>query len=169
MSAKDATELVRLAGIVDDSVVDGPGVRVAIFAQGCGHNCKGCQNPDTHSFDGGKIWHIDDVFNRILKAGPLISGVTFTGGDPLYQWAPFMRLAGSIGGLGLSVWCYTGFTWDQVKNNPIMPYIDVLVDGPYDQELRTLDLPWRGSSNQWLIDVQKSLRTGGVVRYELGK
>ena len=161
----DPTLTLRLAGIVKDSIVDGPGVRVAIFAQGCAHNCKGCQNPETHAFDQGQEWNVDDVFDEILKAGPLITGVTFTGGDPLYQWAPFMRLASSIKGLGLDIWCYTGFTWDEVKKNPLMMFVDVLVDGPYVDEQRTLELPWRGSENQRLIDVQASLKEGEPVFY----
>ena len=173
---------IDIAGITNDSIVDGPGIRLAIFAQGCKHNCKGCHNPVTHEFlpddmvikpsftqpgPGGDRYSIEAIFNEVLKASPLTQGVTFTGGDPLYQWSSFMQLAGSIKGLDLDIWCYTGFVWESIKQNPLMKYIDVLVDGPYIESLRTLELPYRGSSNQRLIDVQKSLAIGSMVPYNM--
>ncbi len=164
------SEYIYIAGIEKESIVDGPGVRTAIFAQGCKHNCKGCHNPETHEFNKpGTIMYVPELLDKyILQASPLISGVTFTGGDPLYQWASFAELAKLIKQeTGLNIWCYTGFTWDEVKNNPLMRHIDVLVDGPYIEDQRTLDLPFRGSSNQWLIDVQASLKEGSPRWYKL--
>lgn len=152
-----------LAGVVEDSIVDGPGVRYTIFSQGCAHNCPGCHNPQTHPFvSGGYLEEVDTVV-RAVQANPLIKGVTFSGGDPLYQSQAFTELAEKLKALGYDIWVYTGFLWEEVRGNPLMKFIDVLVDGPFIEERKTLELRYRGSRNQRLIDVPKSLREGRTV------
>lgn len=152
-----------LSGIVEESIVDGPGVRYTIFSQGCAHNCKGCHNPQTHPFTAGGYWEDVETIVRAIKGNPLVKGVTFSGGDPLYQSKAFTELAENLKALGYDIWVYTGFLWEEVCANPIMSFIDVLVDGPFIEEQRTLDLRYRGSRNQRLIDVPKSLLAGHAV------
>ena len=155
---------IRLAGIVNDSIVDGPGLRLAVFTQGCRHNCLGCHNPETHSFDGGYEEDIDKIVKMALS-NPLLSGVTLTGGDPFYQPEACLELADKLQGHGLSLIVYTGFTFEQLnelrKNDEIVDRfiheIDFLIDGPFIKSQRDISLRFRGSTNQRIIDVQKSL------------
>lgn len=164
--------MLRVADLINDSIVDGPGFRYAVYTQGCSHNCKGCHNPGTHSFDGGRDIDIDDIMSEI-EENPLLSGVTFSGGDPLFQPRPLISLAKRVKDTGLNIWCYTGWTWEALmKMNDtdilkLLEYVDVLVDGPFVLEKRTLELPFRGSSNQRLIDVERSLKNGFAVLFEL--
>ena len=159
---------IRIAGTVNDSIVDGPGLRYAVFVQGCSHRCPGCQNPETHDPLGG---HDDDTNNLIakMKKNPLLSGLTLSGGEPMEQPIPCLALAKAAHESGLNVWCYTGYTWEQLtqENNPdrmaLMHEIDVLVDGPFIQAEKSLELDFRGSRNQRLIDSPASLRTGTVT------
>ena len=155
---------IRLAGIVNDSIVDGPGLRLAVFTQGCRHNCLGCHNPETHSFDGGYEEDIDKIVKMALS-NPLLSGVTLTGGDPFYQPEACLELAYKLQGHGLSLIVYTVFTFEQLnelrKNDEIVDRfiheIDFLIDGPFIKSQRDISLRFRGSTNQRIIDVQKSL------------
>lgn len=159
---------IRIAGTVNDSIVDGPGLRYAVFVQGCSHRCPGCQNPETHDPLGG---HDDDTNNLIakMKKNPLLSGLTLSGGEPMEQPIPCLALAKAAHESGLNVWCYTGYTWEQLtqENDPdrmaLMHEIDVLVDGPFIQAEKSLELDFRGSRNQRLIDSPASLRTGTVT------
>lgn len=159
---------IRIAGTVNDSIVDGPGLRYAVFVQGCSHRCPGCQNPETHDPLGG---HYDDTNNLIakMKKNPLLSGLTLSGGEPMEQPIPCLALAKAAHESGLNVWCYTGYTWEQLtqENDPdrmaLMHEIDVLVDGPFIQAEKSLELDFRGSRNQRLIDSPASLRTGTVT------
>ncbi len=161
---------IRLAGIVNDSIVDGPGLRLAVFTQGCSHNCPACHNPETHDFKGGYDEDIDNIVKEALN-NPLLSGVTLTGGDPFYQVEPCLELAYKLSGHGLSLIVYTGFTWEELDairfNNPsvnrFLHEIDFLIDGPFIKEQRDLSLRFRGSSNQRIIDVQKTLMNHELV------
>lgn len=148
---------IRIAGIHNDSIVDGPGIRLAVFTQGCPHNCKGCHNPHTHAFDGGYAMKVADII-RIMKDNPLLDGLTLSGGEPFSQPEPCARLACAAHALGLNVWAYSGWTLEQLKakpeTTPLLNEIDVLIDGPYIEAQRSLDLAWRGSTNQRLIKLR---------------
>lgn len=162
--------LIRIAGITEDSIVDGPGLRLTVFVQGCHHGCKGCHNPETHRFDGGQIMNTAEIIAK-MDSNPLLDGITLSGGEPFLQREACTELAKAAHERGLNVWCYTGYTWEVIDEAlkygglPFLDHIDVLVDGPYIENQRTLELPWRGSRNQRLIDVQESLRQGKVVEY----
>lgn len=160
---------IRIADIVQDSIVDGPGIRLTVFTQGCPHHCKGCHNPGTWDYDGGKLVDTDEII-AMMDANPLLDGITLSGGEPLLHTADCLTLAKAAKKRKLNVWLYTGYTWEiasQVSTvQALLRYVDVLVDGPYIESQRTLELPWRGSRNQRLIDVQASLKTGHVVEYK---
>ena len=158
---------LRIAGIVDDSVVDGEGLRLTVFTQGCPHHCVGCHNPNTHSFDGGRDADTDDILVQV-KANPLLSGVTFSGGEPFMQPSPLAKLARDIHAQGLDIWSYSGFTLEELlaKHNPaidaLLQEVDVLVDGRYEDSQRDLTLSFRGSANQRVIDMNAWRRTGHI-------
>ncbi len=147
---------IRIAGIIPESIVDGEGIRYAIFMQGCNRRCEGCQNPATHKLDGGKIVDTSELINAIKK-NPLLSGITLTGGEPLLQIEPAIELAKAAKNLGLNVWCYTGYTLEEIPPaaQELLNYVDVLVDGEFILALRDLELDFRGSSNQRIIDLNK--------------
>lgn len=153
---------LKIAGIVDDSIVDGEGVRLTVFTQGCPHHCHGCHNPQTWSLDGGHEIDTEEIVQK-LKANPLLSGITFSGGEPFLQPAPLTELARAAHKLGLDVWSYTGFTLEELEKRTdvqqLLNEVDVLVDGPYVEALRDLTLRFRGSSNQRIIDLNE-LRKG---------
>lgn len=160
---------IRLAGTVNDSIVDGPGIRFSIFTQGCSHQCPGCQNPQTWSFDGGELVDTDDLLARIAK-NPLLKGITLTGGEPFEQAEPLVELCTAVRERGLDVWAYSGFTFEQIVAGEageaacaLLELCDVLVDGPFLADLQSYELKWRGSSNQRVIDVPASLAAGSVV------
>lgn len=161
---------IRISGVAEESVVDGPGLRYAVFAQGCPHHCPGCHNPQTHDPLGGREESVAALAAAMGK-NPLLSGLTLTGGEPLLQPEACAYLAQAARSMGLSVWIYTGFVWEDLlkdQNEAVLRLLrraDVLVDGRFEQKLRSLELAFRGSSNQRLIDVQKSLRSGSVVLY----
>lgn len=162
--------LIRIAGITEDSIVDGPGLRLTVFLQGCPHHCKGCHNPETWDYFGGKLVDTDDII-AMMDRNPMLDGLTLSGGEPFLQSLQCNRLAVAAHRRGLNVWCYTGYTLEEIQDCldhlplSLLYYIDVLVDGPYIESQRTLELPWRGSRNQRLIDVQESLRQGKAVEY----
>lgn len=147
---------IRIAGIVEESIVDGTGIRYAIFMQGCLRKCKGCQNPATHDINGGRIVDTVELLDAVRK-NPLLSGITLTGGEPLLQIDAAIELARETKNLGLNVWCYTGYTLEEITDSAreLLKYVDVLVDGPFVEELRDLELEFRGSSNQRIIDLNK--------------
>lgn len=161
---------IRIAGMVNDSIVDGPGFRLAVFTQGCPHACPGCHNPETHAFDGGRLESTDKIVETMAD-NPLLDGLTLTGGDPFCQPEPCAQLAHEAKRLGLNVWAYSGWTYEQLlkkaeEEPPIrdlLSEIDVLVDGPFLLSQRTLELRFRGSKNQRLIDVPASLAAGHAV------
>lgn len=160
---------IRIADIVQDSIVDGRGIRMTIFTQGCPHHCRGCHNPHTHDPLGGREVSVDDLIDQ-MKSNPLLDGVTFSGGEPFEQIEAVKQLAHEAHRLRLDVWCYTGWTWEEIMQDPqkrgLLAYIDVLVDGRFDLEQRSLELKWRGSKNQRVIDVGESLFNNRVVKLE---
>ncbi len=166
---------IRLAGdLQSDSIVDGTGVRTVIWTQGCGHHCPNCHNPGTWDFDGGEEVDVDDVIDRINDL-ECQDGITFSGGDPFYQPAACAVIAKAIRKTKMNIWCYTGFTFEQLlkmskKDKAIMDFlknIDVLVDGLFIQRLHSYNLKFKGSSNQRIIDVTKSLKNNKIVLAKL--
>ena len=166
---------IRIAGVVNDSIVDGPGLRFTVFTQGCPHHCEGCHNPQTWDFDGVKVVEIAEIVEKIRK-NRLLTGITLSGGEPFMQALECAEIAREAHGLGLSVWTYTGYTWEKITgmvgDRPqwwaLLKETDVLVDGPFIQEEKSLDLLYRGSRNQRLIDVKKSIYAGRVVLWSEG-
>lgn len=158
--------MLRISGTVNDSIVDGKGIRFVIFTQGCPHHCPGCHNPQTHDFSGGHDCDINKIFEKI-EANPLLDGVTFSGGEPFCQAKELLPLAKKIKNTPLNIWAYSGYTFDELLLIPeaaeLLNYIDVLVDGKFIQEQKTLDVPFRGSYNQRVIDVPKSLTSNQIV------
>lgn len=159
---------IQIMQIVVDTTVDGPGWRTSIYCAGCRHACPGCHNAETWPFDAGTTMSVDEVMEQLRATD---GNITFSGGDPMYQAEAFTELARRIRDeLHRTIWCYTGFTFEQVLADPVMsrmlPYLEVLVDGSFVAAQRSLDLLFRGSSNQRLIDVQRSLRENKVVEYE---
>ena len=144
---------LRVIDIIDGTSVDGPGLRTSIYFAGCDHRCPGCHNPSTWDFNAGHELTIDQIMERIVDND---FNVTFSGGDPLYQIKPLTELARRIKSAGKTIWCYTGFIYedllDEEKYTELLSLIDVLVDGPYIQALREPDLKFRGSYNQRLIE-----------------
>ena len=166
---------IRLAAdLQTDSIVDGIGIRTVIWTQGCSHNCPMCHNPGTHDFDGGELVEIEDVIEALEDLTGQ-DGVTFSGGDPMFQPKQCALLAKKIHELGMNVWAYTGFTYEQLINhgNPdileFLSEIDVLIDGKFEESKKSLDLEFRGSSNQRIIDVPKSLENHKTILFNLNK
>ena len=158
---------IRLAtNIQFDSVVDGPGIRTVIWTQGCPHHCPFCHNPETHSFKGGTLVSIDDIIKKITESENQ-DGVTFSGGDPMMQPVPCTLIAKKCKEIGLNVWCYTGFLFEELLDNPerleFLKYIDVLVDGKFDNNLKSYSAKFRGSKNQRIINVKSSLKKKKAV------
>lgn len=160
--------LIRLShNITRDSIVDGPGLRAVIWTQGCKHNCLGCHNPSTHDFSGGFLMDIEDIITQ-LKELKLHRGITISGGEPFEQPVECAEIARRAKDLGLDVWCYTGYTFEELINEKgyrykkgwieLLKEIDVLVDGPFIRERKNLLLKFRGSDNQRILDVNKSLK-----------
>ena len=160
--------MIRVLDIIEDTMVDGPGFRTSIYCAGCRHACKGCHNPQSWDFKGGREMTTEELM-RIIVADPY-ANVTFSGGDPMYQCDGFSELARAIHAqTNKDIWCYTGFTYEQLitrAQRELLYELDVLVDGPFIESLRDTDLLFRGSNNQRLIDVQKSLYAGEVVLWQ---
>lgn len=157
---------IRIAGLVNDSIVDGPGFRLAVFTQGCPHNCEGCHNPETHDFNGGRLMDTGEIV-KVMQDNPLLDGITLTGGDPFCQPAACMELARSAHEMGLNVWAFSGWTYEELLKDPeacdLLKETDVLVDGPFVIAQRTLDKRFMGSKNQRAIDVRRSLAEGRAI------
>lgn len=167
---------IRLHGLEPESIVDGKGYRTAIFTQGCLEHCEGCHNPSSHDPNGGTAWTLDDV-ERKFTDSPLIDGITLTGGEPFVQPAECAELAARAHAKGLSVWTYTGYTFKQLnkmaKQNAdvktLLDETDVLIDGPFVLQERSLNLDYRGSKNQRVIDMNKTRATGVITLWEAGE
>ena len=170
----DFMKELRLAGVIRESIVDGPGMRMTIFTQGCSYHCAGCHNPQTHDFSGGYISHPENIL-KAIDSDPILSGVTFSGGEPFRQCEALAELAKEIRNRGLNVLSYTGFTFEQLYENfdkhpeykDLLEQCDWLIDGRFVLSLRTLNLRYRGSKNQRIIDVQQSLKEGKAIETEL--
>jgi len=160
---------LRIAGIVNDSIVDGPGLRLTIFVQGCKRNCYNCHNPQTHDLNGGRLIDAEEIIKMIDK-NVLLDGVTFSGGEPFLQTVPLIFLAKKIKERKLSLIVYTGFKWEELikyeQNIKLLNYVDYLIDGEFINSLKSLELNFRGSSNQRIIDVQKSLHSNNIFEHE---
>lgn len=155
---------LRVFGTANDSIVDGPGLRFALFVQGCIHNCKGCHNPESHKLDGGTLQDTDEIFEQIQK-NPLLDGVTFSGGEPFLQAKALSELAKKIKDTGLNLYVYTGFTYEELLSGAneenfwgeLLKYTDFLVDGKFEEDKKHYTLLFKGSENQRIIDVQGSM------------
>lgn len=162
---------INLSGITGDSIVDGPGIRLTIFTQGCPHHCPGCHNPQTHDPNGGAWGDTEDIIAAMAE-NPLLDGITLSGGDPFLQPVECTELAKGAHKCGLNIWTYTGYTWEALflENDPekiaLVKESDVLIDGPFIMAERSLELKFRGSRNQRLIDVKKSLKAGKIILWE---
>jgi len=165
--------MLDLAGIVNDSIVDGPGIRMTVFAQGCPHHCHGCHNPETWEFGCGTPMEEERIAD-IVATNPLCRGVTFSGGEPFAQAEGFAKLAQLLKARGYEVASYSGYTFEQLINGTdaqkeLLQSIDVLIDGPFIMAQRSLEVPFRGSRNQRIIDVKKSLTAGKAVCITTGR
>ena len=161
---------IRIAGLVPESFVDGDGIRFAIFMQGCRRNCEGCHNPETHDLNGGRLVDTEEIISAIKK-NPLLDGITLTGGEPLLQIDAAEEIARAAKNFGLSVWCYTGYTFEELPSDaaPLLENVDVLIDGEFVLSLRDLDLQFRGSRNQRIIDLKKTRKQNKIVLWtEIG-
>ena len=161
---------IRIAGLVPESFVDGDGIRFAIFMQGCRRNCEGCHNPETHALDGGRLVDTEEIISAIKKNPPL-DGITLTGGEPLLQIDAAEEISRAAKNFGLSVWCYTGYTFEELPIDaaPLLENVDVLIDGEFVLSLRDLDLQFRGSRNQRIIDLKKTRKQNKIVLWtEIG-
>ena len=164
---------MRIAGTVQDSIVDGPGFRFTLFTQGCPHGCEGCHNPQTHDFNGGKEVSVDEIIAELLD-NPLTDGITFSGGEPFCQAADCAVIAKTARDNKLNVWAYSGYTFEELfelsKKDAgiaeLLSLTDVLVDGEFVLAEKTYDAAWRGSKNQRLINVPESLKEGSAVLRE---
>ena len=162
---------IRLAGMEPESIVDGPGYRFAVFVQGCPHHCPGCHNPQTHDFNGGHMADTDDIIAYLGK-NPLVRGVTLSGGEPMMQPEPLYLIAKAAKEKGMNVWCYTGFTLENLlKENradrmKLLSVLDVLVDGPFLLKEKDITLRFRGSRNQRVIDMNRTRETGTVCIWD---
>ena len=159
--------MLELSGIVSDSIVDGPGIRTTIFSQGCPHHCPGCHNPETWAFGCGTLIPVEAVA-EIVQSNPLCRGVTFSGGEPFAQAGEFAQLAVLLKEKGYEVASYSGYTFEALLNGTedqklLLGTIDILIDGPYIQAQKSLEIAFRGSRNQRILDVKKSLAAGCAV------
>ena len=166
-------DTIRIAGVVRESIVDGPGLRFAVFTQGCAHHCPECQNPETWDFEGGYDCGIDKIL-KAMDENPLLDGITMSGGDPLYQAEASYSLCSKVKEKGLNVVVFTGYTYEELmeleKKDPwiekLLSVTDILIDGRYEKDKRDLTLIFRGSSNQRVIDMNASRKEGRAVLHE---
>ncbi len=164
---------MRIASTISDSIVDGPGLRVTVFTQGCPHACPGCHNPETHDPQGGTEVSVEELV-ELFEKNRLVEGLTLSGGDPFLQAQECAALAQAAHARGLTVWTYTGYRYEQLlaaqRNDweALLAETDVLVDGPFVEAQRAYGLGFRGSRNQRLIDVPKSRKAGQVILWDDG-
>lgn len=161
---------IRIAGIVNDSITDGPGLRLAIFTQGCMRDCEGCHNKHTHDPNGGKLVKVDEITDMIDR-NALLEGITFSGGEPFLQAKALSYIASYAQDRKLSVITYTGYLWEELISGngdfmALIEYCDYIIDGRYEESLHSMELYFKGSSNQRIIDVKQSLQSGKVCESE---
>ena len=165
--------MLDLSGIVSDSIVDGPGIRTTIFCQGCPHHCPGCHNPETWDFGYGTPVPVEDLVD-VVRSNPLCRGVTFSGGEPFAQAAGFAKLAKLLKEKGYEVASYSGYTFEELlegsdDQKALLAAIDILIDGPFLMAEKSLEIAFRGSRNQRILDVKKSLAEGRAVCVTSGR
>ncbi len=156
---------IRLYGTVNDSIVDGPGLRYSIFTQGCHHHCFGCHNPDSHDINGGYIEDTNKIVKEILD-NPLLDGITLSGGEPMLQPLPLIDIIQQVKPLHIMI--YSGYTYEEIlqlgdKQKQLLSLCDTLVDGRFDMSKRSLELLYKGSFNQRIINIQESLKNNTVI------
>ncbi len=159
--------MLRVAGFADDSIVDGPGIRLTVFFQGCPHHCPGCQNPETWAMEGGVLFTPQEILQRVQR-NPLVKGVTLSGGEPFAQAEENAVLARLLKEAGYEVAAYSGYTFEQLlagtpAQRELLGQLDILIDGPYLEKERSLELLFRGSRNQRILNVPDSLAAGKAV------
>ncbi len=162
----------KMAGVVPESITDGEGIRYVLFVQGCPHHCPGCHNPETHDFDRGKEEDTENILKE-FKKNPLLSGITFSGGEPFCQAGPLADLGEEIVRLDKNVTVYSGYTFEQLyemgKSDPdilrLLNVADVLIDGRFILSEKSLTVRFRGSKNQRMIDLKKTMKDGGKKVY----
>ena len=173
MNESNDENKIKISGIVKESTVDGPGFRYVVFTQGCPHHCKGCHNPQTHSFDGGSYIDIDTILEDIKK-NPLLRGVTISGGEPFMQAKKIAKLLSKIDRKKFSTIVYTGFLYEDLLNNAnenngymdLLKQADLLIDGKFEEDLMDENLLFRGSSNQRVIKCKESVESGNLQLHE---
>ena len=171
MNDKDVE--IKIFGVANDSIVDGPGLRYSIYTQGCSHHCKGCHNPESWSFEGGQTTTVGALLDDVMK-NKLINNVTLSGGDPFDQAKPVASLVRELVKSGYKIWAYSGYTLEELENKAednsdiqtILDNIEVLVDGRFEEDKKSLSLKWRGSSNQRVIDMIKTKESGEIILFE---
>lgn len=161
---------IKVAGIVCESIVDGPGIRYTIFVQGCNHLCFGCHNQHTQDASGGEYRTIDSIISDISE-NPLLDGVTLSGGEPFEQSDSLSVFAKKLKALGYHIITYSGYTYEEIREKEklipsfgeLLNYTDILVDGKFDMKKRNLKLKFRGSENQRVIDVKETIKSGKII------
>lgn len=162
---------LQIGGFLNNSLVNGEGIRAVVFVSGCLHNCKGCQNVDMQDFNYGDCVLIDDIMQKIKKNMPIIKGVTLSGGEPFESAMALSKLAEGVTELGLDIWCYSGYTYDQIINSRdkdklrLLNFIDVLIDGKFNESLKIGATKYIGSSNQRIINAKKSILRNEIVMW----
>ena len=163
--------MIRIAGIIRESIVDGAGLRFVVFTQGCTHNCKGCHNPQTHDPDGGYEIEVERILKEFYK-NPLLKGITISGGEPFLQAKALIPLVKEIK-KSKDVVIYTGYTIEKLQSmsdpviDELLSYCDILIDGRFIQSEKDLTLTFRGSRNQRIIDMNKTRQTGKITLCEV--
>ena len=157
---------LRIAGTIPESIVDGPGIRYVLFTQGCPHSCPGCHNPQTHDFAGGREVQVSDLLTDITRRS-FVKAVTLSGGEPFCQPAPLAELAAALKEKGFHLMCYSGFTFEELLQKEdarsLLEQLDLLVDGRFVESRKNIELRFRGSDNQRVLDVPASLAAGSAV------
>ena len=165
---------MRIAGLIQDSIVDGPGLRFVVFAQGCDKDCEGCHNQEAREIGGGEDQTVEGIIAE-MQSNPLTDGLTLSGGEPFLQARECVALATAARLKGMNVWAYTGYTFEELIDisasdaavSELLELTDVLVDGRFIITQRSLNIKWRGSRNQRVIDLPKSLVLGRAVELEI--
>ncbi len=160
---------LQIGGFLDNSLVNGDGMRSVVFVAGCKHNCKNCHNKDMQDFSYGDSVSVGDILQKIKKNTPIIKGVTLSGGEPFDSPLGLSKLSEGIRELGLNIWCYSGYTFEEIMHSGdsckinLLRDIDVLIDGKFDEGLKLDASKYTGSSNQRIIDTRKSILENEII------